>query len=52
MIPMAIPALGGMIFEVTTVFIVPTLYCWWKERKLNQSERIVSSNPTADEHEI
>jgi Cu(I)/Ag(I) efflux system membrane protein CusA/SilA len=35
MIPMAIPALGGMILEVTTVFIVPTLYCWWKERKLN-----------------
>ena len=51
MIPMAIPALGGMILEVTTVFIVPTLYCWWKERKLYQSERIVSSNPTADEHE-
>jgi Cu(I)/Ag(I) efflux system membrane protein CusA/SilA len=51
MIPMAIPALGGMLLEVTTVFIVPTLYCWWKERKLYQSERIVSSNPTADEHE-
>jgi Cu(I)/Ag(I) efflux system membrane protein CusA/SilA len=51
MIPMAIPALGGMILEVTTVFIVPTLYCWWKERKLYQSERIVSSNLTADEHE-
>ncbi len=51
MIPMAIPALGGMILEVTTVFIVPTLYCWWKERKLYQSEKLVSSNPTAEEHE-
>jgi len=51
MIPMAIPALGGMILEVTTVFIVPTLYCWWKERKLQQSERLVSSNATAEEHE-
>ncbi len=51
MIPMAIPALGGMILEVTTVFIVPTLYCWWKERKLYQSERLVSSTASADEHE-
>jgi len=51
MIPMAIPALGGMLLEVTTVFIVPTLYCWWKERKLQKSERLVSSNLTADEHE-
>jgi Cu(I)/Ag(I) efflux system membrane protein CusA/SilA len=48
---MAIPALGGMILEVTTVFIVPTLYCWWKERKLQQIERLVSSNATAEEHE-
>jgi Cu(I)/Ag(I) efflux system membrane protein CusA/SilA len=37
MIPMAIPALGGMILEVTTVFIVPTLYCWWAERKLSKT---------------
>ncbi|MDA1268729.1 MAG: efflux RND transporter permease subunit, partial [Bacteroidetes bacterium] len=37
MIPMAIPALGGMLLEVITVFIVPTLYCWWAERKLRQS---------------
>jgi Cu(I)/Ag(I) efflux system membrane protein CusA/SilA len=51
MIPMAIPALGGMILEVTTVFIVPTLYCWWKERKLQKSERLVSSTASADEHE-
>jgi Cu(I)/Ag(I) efflux system membrane protein CusA/SilA len=51
MIPMAIPALGGMLLEVTTVFIVPTLYCWWKERKLYQSERLVSSTASADEHE-
>jgi Cu(I)/Ag(I) efflux system membrane protein CusA/SilA len=51
MIPMAIPSLGGMILEVTTVFIVPTLYCWWKERKLYQSERLVSSTASADEHE-
>ncbi|MCS5489206.1 efflux RND transporter permease subunit [Algoriphagus limi] len=40
MIPMAIPALGGMVLELTTVFLVPTLYCWWAERKL-------STNPSA-----
>jgi Cu(I)/Ag(I) efflux system membrane protein CusA/SilA len=51
MIPMAIPALGGMLLEVTTVFIVPTLYCWWKERKLYQSERLMSSTASANEHE-
>jgi Cu(I)/Ag(I) efflux system membrane protein CusA/SilA len=42
MIPMAIPALGGMILEVTTVFIVPTLYCWWAERKLSKNTKIDS----------
>ncbi|MFC3414953.1 efflux RND transporter permease subunit [Algoriphagus hitonicola] len=40
MIPMAIPALGGMILEITTVFIVPTLYCWWAERKLKQNSEV------------
>jgi Cu(I)/Ag(I) efflux system membrane protein CusA/SilA len=51
MIPMAIPALGGMLLEVTTVFIVPTLYCWWAEKKLKKSERLVSSTATTIEHE-
>lgn len=51
MIPMAIPALGGMILEVTTVFIVPTLYCWWKERKLNlkAKETPLATSHTSDE---
>ena len=34
MIPMAIPAFGGMIFAAVTYFIVPVLYCWREERKL------------------
>jgi len=42
MIPMAIPSLGGMLLEVTTVFIVPTLYCWWAERKLRLGKTIES----------
>jgi Cu(I)/Ag(I) efflux system membrane protein CusA/SilA len=37
MIPMAIPSVGGMILEITTVFLVPTLYCWWAERKLRKN---------------
>ncbi len=38
MIPMAIPSLGGMVLEITAVFIVPTLYCWWAERKLKNNK--------------
>jgi Cu(I)/Ag(I) efflux system membrane protein CusA/SilA len=34
MVPMAIPAFGGMIFEVVTMLVVPVLYCWIKELKL------------------
>lgn len=28
MIPMAIPAFGGMLFAAITYFVVPVLYCW------------------------
>ena len=38
MIPMAIPSLGGMVLEITAIFIVPTLYCWWAERKLKNKK--------------
>ncbi|WP_159518529.1 efflux RND transporter permease subunit [Sunxiuqinia indica] len=34
MIPMAIPAFGGMIFAAVTYFIVPVLYSMREERKL------------------
>lgn len=34
MIPMAIPAFGGMLFAAITYFIVPVLYAWREERKL------------------
>lgn len=39
MIPMAIPAFGGMLFAAITYFIVPVLYCYREERKIlkNQS---------------
>jgi len=47
MIPMAIPSLGGMILEVTTVFIVPTLYCWWAERKLKHNSEVFTDESNA-----
>ncbi len=36
MIPMAIPAFGGMIFAAVTYFIVPVLYSYREERKLKK----------------
>ncbi len=34
MVPMAIPTVGGMLIQVMTIFVVPVLYCWWQERKV------------------
>ena len=34
MVPMAIPTFGGMIIQVITMFVVPVLYCMWKEHQL------------------
>lgn len=36
MVPMAIPAFGGMTIELITLFVVPVLYSTWKERKLTK----------------
>jgi copper/silver efflux system protein len=47
MIPMAIPSLGGMVLEITTVFIVPTLYCWWAERKLKNNSEVFTEESNA-----
>ncbi|MGD9993649.1 MAG: efflux RND transporter permease subunit [Salinivirgaceae bacterium] len=37
MVPMAIPAFGGMIVAAITYYIVPTLYCMREENKLKKS---------------
>lgn len=34
MIPMSIPAFGGMSIALITLFVVPVLYAWKEERKL------------------
>lgn len=36
MIPMAIPAFGGMIIELITLFVVPVIYSMWRESKLKK----------------
>jgi Cu(I)/Ag(I) efflux system membrane protein CusA/SilA len=36
MVPMAIPAFGGMAFEIVTMLVVPVLYCWIKEVNLKR----------------
>lgn len=36
MVPMAIPTFGGMIIQMMTIFIVPTLYSAWKERRIKK----------------
>ena len=36
MIPMAIPAFGGMFLQVLTLLMVPLFYVMWKERQLNK----------------
>ncbi len=37
MVPMAIPSVGGMLFQVVTLFVVPVLYAIWKEFQLKKS---------------
>ncbi len=36
MLPMSLPSMGGMAFEVITLFIAPVLYCWLHERRLRR----------------
>ena len=36
MIPMAIPAFGGMIIQVMTIFVVPLFQSMWRENSLKQ----------------
>lgn len=34
MAPMAVPAFGGLLIEIISIFIVPVLFCLWQEGKL------------------
>jgi copper/silver efflux system protein len=39
MVPMAIPAFGGMVIAVITMLVVPVLYCLVKEVKIRLGVR-------------
>jgi Cu(I)/Ag(I) efflux system membrane protein CusA/SilA len=39
MIPMAIPAFGGMLIEIITMLVVPVLYCAMKEKTIQINMR-------------
>ena len=42
MVPMAIPAFGGMLIQSISVFIVPVLYCMWQENNLKRQLKLNS----------
>jgi Cu(I)/Ag(I) efflux system membrane protein CusA/SilA len=35
MVPMAIPTFGGMLIQSMTMFVVPVLQCWWREKRIS-----------------
>ena len=39
MVPMAIPAFGGMVIQIMTMFVVPVLQCFWREGEARKLER-------------
>ena len=53
MIPMAIPAFGGMFMAIATIFLSPVLYSWLRERELvkemKKEDAQVSMNANAIE---
>ena len=36
--PMAIPTLGGMLVELITLFVVPIVFSYFEQRKINQKQ--------------
>ncbi len=43
--PMAIPSVGGMAVSLITLFIVPCIYCWVEENRLQRRLRRVAADP-------
>ncbi len=43
MIPMAIPSFGGMLIALITLFVVPVLFSWRQEMKVNSDKLKVKS---------
>jgi Cu(I)/Ag(I) efflux system membrane protein CusA/SilA len=48
MVPMVLPVVGGMIFDVVSLFSVPVFYTWYWERRLAREatkQKATSANP-------
>ena len=55
MVPMAIPAFGGMIIQVMTIFVVPLFQAIWREREVTRNKKVAvqtNNNTTDDESSI
>lgn len=44
MVPMAIPAFGGMIIQVMTIFVVPMFQSMWRENAVKRNEKKTNQN--------
>ena len=42
MVPMAIPAFGGMIIQVMTVFVVPLFQAMWREGTVTHKNKLAA----------
>lgn len=40
MVPMVLPVVGGMIFDIVSLFSVPVFYTWYWERRLAREEKM------------
>jgi Cu(I)/Ag(I) efflux system membrane protein CusA/SilA len=55
MVPMAIPAFGGMIIQVMTIFVVPVFQAIWREGEVKRNNKLAAAaikNQTEDENSI
>lgn len=43
MVPMALPSFGGMCIDIITIFVVPTIYCIFKEMEFKREAARSSS---------
>jgi len=48
MVPMAIPAFGGMIIQVMTVFVVPVFQAIWRENEIGRSRETYNKRNGSD----
>ncbi len=51
MMPIALPAVGGMAIELVTLFVVPVLFCALEESKLKRQPRPILAEPVVPPRE-